>query len=267
MSKHCRTFIFGTTMKIWMLLIFSTLSVKVFAQQKTIVDGIVFDKDSKSRIAKVNVRNVTTGKSVYNTFKGEFNIDAKPGDVLVFTKPDHYPDTLKVQNNASLAVYMKRSAIQLKEVIVRDTMLNPQKQLEATKRDYTKIYGSLDNHNVLSVTPGLGAGIGIDALWNSLSRSGRNAGHLREIIERDYQQNVIDYRFNRTYVGSITQLKDQQLTDFMQRYRPGYYQVKTASDYEFITSIKANLKRFLRTPRKYELPQLITPKAEDLDKK
>ncbi|MEZ2336024.1 hypothetical protein AB6735_10335 [Mucilaginibacter sp. RCC_168] len=263
MTRNGRKLIFGAAMKIWLLLFLCTLSATVFAQQKT-VDGIVFDKDSKGRIAKVNVLNATTGKSVYNTFKGEFNIEAKPGDVLIFTKPDHYADTLKLQNNTSLAVYMKRSAIQLKEVFVRDTMLNPQKQLDATKRDYTKLYGSLDNHDLLTVAPGMGAGIGIDALWNSLSRSGRNAEKLRGIIERDYKQNVIDFRFNRTYVGNITHLKDQQLTDFMQRYRPGYYLVTTASDYEFIASIKSNLRRFLRSPRAFALPQLVTPKAEDL---
>jgi hypothetical protein len=38
----------------------------------------VFDKESKARIAKVNVLNTTSGKSVYNTFKGEFNIAAHP---------------------------------------------------------------------------------------------------------------------------------------------------------------------------------------------
>jgi co-chaperonin GroES (HSP10) len=263
MTKHGRTFIFGDSMKIWLLLFFCTLSVKVFAQQKT-VDGIVFDKESKDRIAKVNVLNITTGKSVYNTFKGEFKIDAQPGDVLVFTKYDHYTDTLQVQSNASLAVYMKRNAIQLREVIIRDTMLSPQKQLEATQRDYTKIYGSLNNHDLLALTPGIGVGLGIDALYNAFSRRGRNAEKLRGIIERDYKQNVIDFRFNRTYVGNITHLKDQQLTDFMLRYRPGYYLVTTASEYEFISSIRANLRRYLRSPKAYGLAPLITPKVESL---
>lgn len=263
MTKQCRTFIFGDSMKVWMLLFFCTLSATVFAQQKT-VDGIVFDKESKDRIAKVNVRNATTGKSVYNTFKGEFSIEAKPGDLLIFTKSDHFPDTLQVASDAALAVYMKRTAIQLKEVIIRDTVLNPQKLLAATHRDYTKIYGSLNNHDLLSVSPGMGAGIGIDALYNAFSRSGRNAEKLREIIERDYKQNVIDFRFNRTYVGNLTHLKDQQLTDFMQRYRPGYYLVTTASDYEFISSIKNNLRRFLRAPKAFTLAPLVTPKPADL---
>ncbi|AYL98184.1 hypothetical protein HYN43_024150 [Mucilaginibacter celer] len=254
---------FTAIMKFWLLLIcFALTAPAVFAQQKTI-DGVVFDKDSKDRIAKVNVQNITTGKSIYNTFKGEFKIEAQPGDVLVFTKADHHPDTLKVQNGEALAVYMKPKAIQLKEVIVRDTLMNPQKKLAATKNDYTKIFGPLNDKDLLSFGPG-GAGLSIDAIYNSLSRSGRNAAHLRETIEKDYQQSVIDYRFNRTYVGAITNLQGEQLTQFMIRYRPGYFQVKNASDYEFIASIKTNLKRFLKysTKRSYSLSPLVTPEAD-----
>jgi hypothetical protein len=64
-------------------LFLSIVCASAFSQQKE-VTGIVFDKDTKARIAKVNVLNITSGKSVYNTFKGEFNIAAQPGDVLGF---------------------------------------------------------------------------------------------------------------------------------------------------------------------------------------
>ncbi|QEC76628.1 peptidase associated/transthyretin-like domain-containing protein [Mucilaginibacter ginsenosidivorax] len=247
-------------MKKWLFLFICMLSIRTFAQQKQ-VEGIVFDKDSKDRIAKVNIVNATTGKSFYNNLKGEFTIDAQPGDMLIFIKADHYSDTLKVQSSNAMAVYMKRSAIMLREVYIRDTLLTPEKQFAATKRDFTKIYGSEYSQSLLSVAPGLGAGIGIDALYNAFSRSGRNAAKLRATIEEDYHQREIDFRFNRAFVASVTRLKDQQLTDFMQRYRPGYFLVKTATDYEFITSIKTNLRRFMRSPRKssYTLAPLITP--------
>src|SRR5436305_1834536 len=85
---------------------------------------------------------------------------------------------------------------------------------------FFKAYGSNAYDGILSTSPGGGAGLSIDALWNSLSRSGRNAKHLQGIIEEDYQQNVIDYRFNRSYVANITKLKDLDLTNFMSHYRP-----------------------------------------------
>ncbi len=242
-------------MKVRIFLCLFIISAKCFSQEK-VVTGIVFDKESKDRIASVNVRNTTTGLSVYNNLKVEFKINAKEGDQLVFVRQEYNSDTIKVQSNVSLAIYMTRLAIQLKEVTVHDTLQDPDKRLEATKEDFTKIYGSLAYRDFLSTPSSGGAGLSIDALYNSLSRSGRNAERLQQIIEKDYQQNVIDYRFNRTFVGNITGLKDEKLTAFMFRYRPGYYITKTASDYEFISMIHNNLRRFLRNSRTYSLPPL-----------
>jgi hypothetical protein len=226
----------------------------VFAQQKE-VTGIVFDKDSKARVAKVNVLNITSGKGVYNNFKGEFTIGAKPGDVLVFSKPDHHSDTLTVKNYSPMAVYMQPTAIQLQLVTIRDSVLNPQRRLANTQKEFSKIYGSAYNADLLNVGSG-GVGFSIDALYNAFSKSGRNAEKLRGLIDAEYKQTVIDYRFNKAFVQGITHLEDPRLTDFMHKYRPGYYLVTTAGDYEFISYIKANLKRYLRRPRAYELPPL-----------
>jgi hypothetical protein len=242
-------------MKFWLCFCLIIITLKCFSQEKPVA-GIVFDKDSKDRVASVNIHNITNGQAVYNNLKGEFKINAAKGDRLVFTKQNYHNDTTIVVGDTSLAVYLSRLAIQLKEVTVHDNALTPEKRLLATKNDYTKIYGSLAYDDFLSTPSNGGAGLSIDALYNSFSKSGRNATRLREIIQGDYEQNVIDYRFNRTYVGNITGLKDEKLTAFMFRYRPGYFTTKTMNDYEFISLIRSNLKRFLRNQRTYGLPAL-----------
>jgi hypothetical protein len=241
-------------MKLWPTLLLSIICGSVFAQQKEIT-GIVFDKDSKARVAKVNVLNITLGKGVYNNFKGEFTISANLGDMLVFSKPDHHNDTLTVKSYAALAVYMRPAAIQLQQVTIRDSFLTPQRRLANTRREFSKIYGSSYNADLLNVGSG-GVGFSIDALYNAFSKSGRNAEKLRGLIDAEYKQTIIDYRFNKAFVQGITHLEEPRLTDFMHKYRPGYYLVTTAGDYEFISYIKANLKRYLRRPRAYELPPL-----------
>lgn len=244
---------FSAIMKIWLLLLFCGLSYNTFAQDKT-VDGIVFDKDSKDRLAKINVRNTSNGEAVYNNLKGEFKIKAGTGDVLIFNKEGYFADTIKIQGNNTLAVYLKRTGIQLSQVDINAKKLTPEKQLEATKRDYTKIYG-YDN-DFLSMSPGGGVGVSIDAIFNAFSKSAKNAEKLKGIIERDYHENVIDYRFNRTLVGNITGLKDEQLTDFMYKYRPGYYYVTTATDYDFVRYIRNNYRRYKRNPGAFTLKPL-----------
>lgn len=244
-------------MKPRLFLLLLLFAFKGFAQPKPL-EGIVFDKESQERIASVSIHDLTNGIAIYDNLKGEYQIIAAKGDVLVFSKQNYHSDTIKVQSGAQLAVYMVRSAIQLREVTVYNTNLTPDQKLEATKNDFTKIYGSLAYGDWLSTPDGGGAGLSIDALWNSISRSGRNASKLRELIQHDYEQDVIDYRFNREFVGGITGLKDERLTSFMFRYRPGYYTTTNMNDYEFITMIRANLRRYLRSQRTYGLPPLVS---------
>lgn len=249
-------------MRLWLPLVLCGMFFKVYAQDKPTgpqsgqIEGVVYDKDTKTRVARTNIINITTDQSFYNNLKGEFKIDARPGDKLVFLKDAYFPDTLIVKDNANLVVSLQRLAIPLREVDIHDSLATPLQRLQATRKAFSKIYGPSAYDDYLSVSPGGGAGLSIDALWNSISRSGRNAKHLQGIIQSDYQQNVIDYRFNRSYVGKITKLKDQELTDFMSRYRPGYYTVTTATEYEFITYIRSNLRRYLRSKKTNTLPPL-----------
>jgi hypothetical protein len=219
-----------------------------FSQDKQL-EGIIFEKDTKERLARINILNLNTGALWYNNLKGEFRIDAKPGDKIVFSKEDYLADTLVVKNMASVIIYLQRTAIMLKEVTIRDSMHTPLQRLLATKREYSKAYGSNAYNNPFSTAPGGGAGLNLDALYNSLSRNGRNAQHLQELIQSDYEQNVIDYRFNRSIVGNITKLKDQELSDFMRRYRPSYFTVTNDTEYEFIVYIRTSLRRFLKIKR------------------
>jgi len=242
-------------MKLWLLLLLCLPALNALSQDKPVV-GLVFDKTTKERIARVNVRNLRNGQSVYNNLKAEFKILAQPGDLLVFSKQNYFTDTLKVQRNADMAVYLKASSIILPDVNVRDTLLSAQKKLEATRRYMSKLYGVSADRDLLNIGPGFGVGISIDAIWNMLSKSGRNAEHLRETIERDHKLDVVDQRFSKVLVQQLTGLKEPQLTNFMTRYRPSYYMVTTATDYEFASYIKGNLKRFLRNPNIVALQEL-----------
>lgn len=243
-------------MRFWLLImICGGVAIKSFAQER-LVEGVVYDKNTKERIAKVNIQNNRTKQSVYNTLKTEFKINAQANDQLIVNKQGYFPDTINITASNTVLIYLKPTSIQLKQVNIRDSAYTPQKRYLATKQEYSKAYGSNAYRDVLSVSPGSGAGISIDAIWNSLSREGRNAQKLQGIIERDYHENLIDYRFNKTFVGNITGLKDPQLSDFMLKYRPGYYLVTSASQYEFINSIRTNLRRYLRNPKAFTLQAL-----------
>lgn len=233
---------------------FALLSKNVCAQEKQI-QGIVFDQSTKERIARVFVTNTRSKTGIYNNLKAEFTVAVRLNDVLIFTKTGYFNDTVKVTALQTLPVYLKRSSIVLREVTIRDSALNAEKQRDANKKEFSQAYGALANKELLTVGSN-GAGIGIDAIYNMLSRRGRNATKLREIIDRDYKAKVIDNRFNPIIVGAITGLKGDQLNGFMYRYRPDYNLVVMLNDYDFISYIKSSYNRFKRNPSNYFLAPL-----------
>lgn len=219
--------------------------------------GIVIDKDTKQRIARVFVYNAENDEGEFNNTKGEFSISAKPGDVLIAAVEGYYPDTLIVMPYKTHIFQLRKTAIRIQEVpiIVRRS---PEELLKEKQREYSTAYSKGDRGSLLT-SGANGSGLSIDALYRLISREGRNARRLQEIIERDYRESVIDYKFTPELVSRTTGLKGEELADFMQQYRPNYYFVLSANDYNMVFYIRTSYARYLQNPAAHRLPKLPTP--------
>lgn len=228
------------------------------AQEKP-VQGIVFDRDSKQRLNRVYIYNTNTSKGFYNNTKGEFTTNASPGDVLVAALQGYIVDTVTVKAENTVLFYLKRNSIQLREVRIQDSLKNPKEQLKDTKEEYKGAYTKGTVKDVLSVGGNNGqggAGLNINAIYNLLSKEGKNARQLQRIIERDYHEAMIAYRYNTSLVSDVTGLKGEKLLDFMQQYRPSYNFVIDANDYQMIGYIKNSYQRYLQNPAAFRLQPL-----------
>lgn len=242
------------------IILIAAFSVK---GQERSIDGVVFDAGSKQRISRVYIYNLRKHKGAYNNIKGEFSATAAMGDTLVAAVEGYRVDTITVRKQPTVIFYLKRTSIQLREVLVTDSVLSLADRLKRTRREYKDVYRKADPQEILPVggSNGMGgAGLGIDALYSLLSREGKNARYLREILERDYHETMIDYRYTKSLVKSVTGLPDEKLDDFMQQYRPSYYFILEASDYALISFIKDCLSRYKKDPAALRLPPLIPPR-------
>jgi hypothetical protein len=231
---------------------------QAYGQDRT-VQGIVFDRESKQRLTRVYIYNTRTEKGFYNNSKGEFTAQLRTGDILVTAVQGYLVDTVRIPEASTILIYLRRNVVQLAEVIIRDTTKNPQQKHEETREEYESAYRKGNAKDILTLGRGNnlgGAGLSIDALYNLVSRSGRNARELQRVIERDYRESLIDYRFNRNFVSQVTTLKEAGLTDFMQQYRPSYNFIMEASDYELLAYIKASYVQYQRNPAARRLPPL-----------
>ncbi len=226
----------------------------LFAQTKS-VQGIVIDKETKQRLAKVYIYNLRTRDGLYNNTKGEFSTVAIPGDTLVAALTGYGVDTIVFKGQSAAYFQLKSLGIRLRDVVIQQKRLSPQQQYEKNVKEFRYQTQKGSSKDLLSLGNG-GVGLGIDAIYNLLSRQGRNARHLQKILEKDYREDLIDYRFNANLVRQILGIKDDELVDFMQQYRPTYQFVLDATDYSFNTFIRNAYKSYRLNPKALQLPPL-----------
>lgn len=236
------------------LLFFSFCFAQIYAQTKPI-QGFVIDKESKLRLAKVYIYNPSTDEGLYNNNKGEFTINAKVGDTIFAALSGYAMDTVVYKGQTAIFFQLKSLSIRLKEVTVLGRTPSPQQQYAKKLNEYKSALAKGSSKDLLNLGPG-GVGLGIDAIYNLLSREGKNARRLQAILERDYHEAIIDYRFRPDYVKSVIDIKDADLTDFMVQYRPTYQFTLSATDFDFVAFIKNSYAAYKRNPGAFRLPKL-----------
>lgn len=239
-----------------LMLLFVMSSLRSVAQnvEDGHVQGVVFDVETKQRISRVFIYNTQNDAGGYNNTKGEFFIEARPGDILIAASEGYFPDTLTVGDRRTLVFHLRRSSIRIQEVsvIIRRS---PEERLKDNQEAYGSAY-TKGNRGPLFTTGPSGAGLSIDALYKLISREGKNARRLQEIIERDYRESVIDYRFTPALVRQTTGLDGDALKDFMIQYRPTYFFILGSSEYDLVSYIQKSLIQYQRNPNARRLPPL-----------
>lgn len=241
-------------MRFSVVLLLLLCSARLSAQNKP-VQGFVVDQDSKLRLAKVYIYNPSSDEGIYNNTKGEFTANIKPGDTLFAALSGYAMDTVIYKGQSAIVFQLKSLSIKLKEVQIVGKKPTPQEQYNQNLKEYKSALQRGSTKDPFSLGPS-GAGLSIDVIYNLLSRQGRNARRLQAILERDYHEAIIDYRFRPDYVKAVTGIGDADLNDFMVQYRPTYQFVLTASDYSFVQFIKNSYASYKRNPATFRLPKL-----------
>jgi hypothetical protein len=219
-----------------LLLFFIAVSNQLYAQLT--VTGTVFDSSKRNYIENVQVES-TGGKFTQTDSMGNYKISVTDKDSLTFiyqNKPTQKfavkDITSLTQFDISLGVTVKGGYRTLKEVVVfarsyrEDSMEN--------RQTYADVYNYRKPTIRTSISPDGAVGADVNEIIN-MFRFRRNK-HLRIFqarLEQQEQDRFVSYRFNKTFVRRITQLKGAELDTFMVRYLPTYEFASTADEVTF----------------------------------
>lgn len=236
------------------LLLFFAIVPTAIAQKK--IEGIVSDFHTKQRISKVTIRNIRTNEEVYNNTKGEFSILAEKGDALIATSREYFPDTVVVSMSPVILFHLKRESIYIDEVSVV-AKKDPDEILKKAKTDYEKAFRLSESGDLFSVGQN-GAGLSINSIYSLFSREAKNAKRLKKLIENDYKDNVIEYKFSTQLVSRTTGLTGDELDKFRRIFKPSYFFIISCTQYELTNYIKDCYQKYQKNPSRYFIEPLPT---------
>lgn len=225
----------------FVLICFCCLSAK--AQQEFTVNGVLFEKGTKIRVALGVIYNKRNKYSVGSNDMGLFNIKAAVGDTLIITKRGFSDVAVAVGLTKDMVVYLTRNTMQLDEIVVYGQ--TKKQTMEDIKRDFKNkgsFYAGKPPFLAFLFTP-------LTAIYEMIGRTPKNARRFNNYYINELQQTHVDEFFNKAVVSKNTGLTGKTLEDFMMNYRPDYQKAKNWNQYDGIKYINEAYKKYADTAK------------------
>lgn len=215
------------------------------AQQPVYRYGYLKDSATQEPIVLASVTNLNTKQTVMTSKTGRFRIELKENEILSFAAVDYHFDTIhytgKYLSADTLSLYLTSLTHSLGNITVSGKRYS-RYQLDSIERrnDFLHVV-SYKIPTVSQANSGAGIALNID----HFSRHERNKRKAWAFFESNEEEAYINYRFPASLVAKYSGLKNDQLQDFMQEYRPEYQWLRQhTTDEDILYYINDKLKAY-----------------------
>jgi hypothetical protein len=226
------------------------LSLSASAQQP--LSGRIKRQQTTEVLPSVTVLNHTRGIHNISDAGGNYRIDARPGDTIIFTSAGYLPDTNYVaawmlEEKNGYDIFLKPNVVRLSSVLIDDAS-NYQKDSLQRRDDYAWIY-MMHKDAIISDT-NFTKGFGLSFDLNFFNEHQKEKRRLRKRLAEEEKENYIDFRCPPAWVERVTGLHGDSLRVFVNNYRPGYAFCRKASNEDIFLYINDQVKKFRHAPVK-----------------
>lgn len=228
------------------IIILSCLTI-VNGQTRNEYRGTILSADSTLLLREINVINLNSKNHTVSDMFGDFVIDYKMGDTIEF-RHEHWETKLIFRDNLKDSVFLNKKSITLQEVIItgnrRNTEIRDLKSIQKEKNKKGGIYyGGRPPIALLSPF----GGKPITFFYELFSKNGRRARKMEKIINDAELENKVDSVFNINSIKKVISIKEDEITNFIEQYRPRAEQVQTWNTYDLSLYIQESYKSFKKT--------------------
>jgi hypothetical protein len=215
------------------------LSLPVFAraQQEFNINGVIYKQGSADRVSQATVTDVQSQVIMMSDELGGFTIKAAKGDTLLFKRSGYMSLTQVVTGPADIVTYM-HPVLVLEEVVVKGE--TPKKEIEDVKNVYRSkglYFDGKPPWTAFIFSP-------LTAFYELFSADAKHERHFAQFSKNEMEAVEVDRRYTKELVKRVTDLSDDDVTKFMQQYRPSYEDIRGWNDYDLVSHIKKYLVYF-----------------------
>jgi hypothetical protein len=214
----------------------------IYAQQDFILKGVLMELGNNSRVVGGQLYNKRTTYTTSTNSLGIFEIKAAIGDTIQIYQREYSDSTIIVAATTDLIIKLRRSQM-LREVNING--IAKKQELTDMKQEYRNkgaFYSGKPPILSFLFKP-------LTALYETFGRTPKNARRFGRYYETEMQQTLIDGLFNESIIQENTDLKGDDLENFMINYRPEYEKAQNWARYDAIKYIKEAYKTFKETAK------------------
>lgn len=214
------------------------------------VKGHVYDSTRTFPIELVTVQS-TGGHLTLTDSTGSYSINVAEKDSIWFSylgKPTPKYPVLKITNIMQFDI-----ALHLKPDVMREVKIRTRNYKEDSTQnriDYAKAF-NFRRPSLSTMTSVTSSGVGFDVqelIRLFQFRKNKSMERFRERLEQEERDKFVDRRFTKGLVKRLTGINnEEELTEFMLKYRPTYEFTAGTSDYDFQYFIKIAYQEYRKT--------------------
>uniref|UniRef100_UPI00404B986F carboxypeptidase-like regulatory domain-containing protein n=1 Tax=Flavobacterium sp. TaxID=239 RepID=UPI00404B986F len=239
------------------------LSFQTQGQNDTIskkLKGVVYNSETRLPMQNVHVINTTKIVGSISDGNGEFELNAKVNDTLLFSYLGFETIKVKVSNdwvkNKYSKIYITEKALALEEIIVSQYNLTGYIQVDTklipvNENAYRySISGLNEGYEVGDKSPGavskvLGSIFNpADFLYSAFGKRPRQMKKLKEIKKDDTVRNLLASKYDRETLAALLEIDKDDIPMILQNCNYSEYFIKTANDLQIMDAISTCYEEF-----------------------
>jgi hypothetical protein len=207
------------------------------AQQEFTVNGVLYKASTSERVSQAVITDLKSNVVMMSDELGGFNIKVAKGDTLLISKNGFTPQKTVITGTGDLLIYLTPIK-QLAEVTIKE------KSEKQEMADVVNTYRSKGLY--FDGKPSAWAFVNspLTGLHELLGKDAVNERHFMQYAKDESEATAVDRRYTPKLVKQVTGLSDDDVTKFMQQYRPSYEDIRQWNDYDLIDHIKKYLVYF-----------------------